>query len=155
MSATAVVQEVERNCQFFSGMAHLTAGTVIDTEDLPHVAVYGTAGVFLGQLRDGLRMRPCQLLHQPFPVVLALIYRDESGHTPDHTDKVGIHIAFPCFSDDVEHFDVALITVLLVQFVYRFDTVDLPRCPDAIIGEFHTGVRCGTHKVKCIRVSGY
>ena len=60
----------------FQRQAHLTAGTVIDAENLPHVAVCRTSGVFLSQLRDGFRMCPCQLLHQPFPVVFALIDGD-------------------------------------------------------------------------------
>ena len=48
----------------FQRQTHLTAGTVIDAENLPHVAVCRTSGVFLSQLRDGFRMCPCQLLHQ-------------------------------------------------------------------------------------------
>ena len=72
----------------FQRQAHLTAGTVIDAENLPHVAVCRTAGVFLSQLRDGFRVCPCQLLHQALPAVLALVYGDEAGHTPDYTGKV-------------------------------------------------------------------
>lgn len=52
------------------------------------MAVCRTAGVFLSQLRDGFRMCPCQLLHQALPAVLAPVYGDEAGHTPDHTGKV-------------------------------------------------------------------
>ena len=74
----------------FQRQAHLTAGTVIDAKNLPHVAVCRTSGVFLSQLRDGFRMCPCQLLHQALPAILALVYGDEAGHTPDHTGKVGI-----------------------------------------------------------------
>ena len=84
----------------FQRQAHLTAGTVIDAENLPHVAVCRTAGVFLCQLRDGFRMCPCQLLHQPLSAVLALVYGDEAGHTPDHTGKVGVYIALPRLVDD-------------------------------------------------------
>lgn len=96
----------------FQRQAHLTAGTVIDAENLPHVTVCRTAGVFLSQLRDGFRVCPCQLLHQALPAVLALVYGDEAGHTPDHTGKVGIHIALP------------RLAILLVQLVRRFDAVD-------------------------------
>ena len=64
------------------------------------MAVCRTAGVFLCQLRDGFRMCPCQLLHQALPAVLALVYGDEAGHTPDYTGKVGIHIALPRLVDD-------------------------------------------------------
>ena len=103
----------------FQRQAHLTAGTVIDAENLPHVAVCRTAGVFLSQLRDGFRVCPCQLLHQPLPAVLALVYRDEAGHTPDHTGKVGIHIALPRLVDDVKHLDVALTAILFVQLVLK------------------------------------
>jgi hypothetical protein len=74
---------------------------------------------------------PCQLLHQPLPAVLALVYGDEAGHTTDYTGKVGIHIALPRLVDDVKHLDVALTAILLVQFVCRFDAVDFPGCPDA------------------------
>ena len=42
----------------FQRQTHLTAGTVIDAENLPHVAVCRTAGVFLSQLRDGFREFP-------------------------------------------------------------------------------------------------
>ena len=72
------------------------------------MAVCRTSGVFLSQLRDGFRMCPCQLLHQALPAVLALVYGDEAGHTPDYTGKVGIHIALPRLVDDVKHLDVAL-----------------------------------------------
>ena len=119
------------------------------------MAVCRTAGVFLCQLRDGFRMCPCQLLHQPLPAVLALVYGDEAGHTPDYTGKVGIHIALPRLVDDVKHLDVALTAILLVQFVCRFDAVDFPGRPDAVIGKFHTGIRRDSHKVKCIRVFGH
>ena len=96
----------------------------------------------------------CQLLHQPLPAVLALVYGDEACHTPDYTGKVGVHIALPRLVDDVKHLDVALTAILLVQFVCRFDAVDFPGCPDAVIGKFHTGIRRDPHKVKCIRVFG-
>ena len=139
----------------FQRQTHLTAGTVIDAENLPHVAVCRTAGVFLSQLRDGFRVCPCQLLHQALPAVLALVYGDEAGHTTDYTGKVGIHIALPRLVDDVKHLDVALTAILLVQFVCRFDAVDFPGCPDAVIGKFHTGIRRDPHKVKCIRVFGH
>ena len=59
----------------FQRQAHLTAGTVIDAENLPHVTVCRTSGVLLRQLGDGLGVGPCQLLHQPFPAVLALVQR--------------------------------------------------------------------------------
>ena len=88
------------------------------------MAVCRTSGVFLSQLRDGFRMCPCQLLHQALPAVLALVYRDEAGHTPDYTGKVGIHIALPRLVDDVKHLDVALTAILFVQLVCRFDAVD-------------------------------
>ena len=91
----------------FQRQTHLTAGTVIDAENLPHVAVCRTAGVFLSQLRDGFRVCPCQLLHQALPAVLALVYGDEAGHTPDYTGKVGIHIALPRLVDDVNHLDAS------------------------------------------------
>ena len=125
----------------FQRQTHLTAGTVIDAENLPHVAVCRTSGVFLSQLRDGFRMCPCQLLHQALPAVLALVYGDEAGHTPDHTGKVGVYIALPRLVDDVKHLDVALTAILFVQLVCRFDAVDFPGCPDAVIGKFHTGIR--------------
>ena len=95
----------------FQRQTHLTAGTVIEAENLPHVAVCRTAGVFLSQLRDGFRVCPCQLLHQPLPAVLALVYGDEAGHTPDYTGKVGIHIALPRLVDDAKHLDVALTAI--------------------------------------------
>ena len=57
----------------FQRQTHLTAGTVIDAENLPHMAVCRTSGVFLSQLRDGFRVCPCQLLHQALPAVLALV----------------------------------------------------------------------------------
>ena len=98
----------------FQRQAHLTAGTVIDAKNLPHVAVCRTAGVFLCQLRDGFRMCPCQLLHQPLPAVLALVYGDEAGHTPDYTGKVGIHIALPRLVDDAKHLDVALTAIYFI-----------------------------------------
>ena len=60
----------------FQRQARPTAGTVIEAENLPHVAVCRTSGVFLSQLRDGFRMCPCQLLHQTLPVVFALIDGD-------------------------------------------------------------------------------
>ena len=63
----------------FQRQAHLTAGTVIDAENLPHVTVCRAAGVFLSQLRDGFRVCPCQLLHQALPAVLALVYGDDAG----------------------------------------------------------------------------
>ena len=122
----------------FQRLAHLTAGTVIDAENLPHVAVCRTAGVFLSQLRDGFRMCPRQLLHQALPAVLAFVYGDEAGHTTDYTGKVGIHIAPPRLVDDVQHLNIALPAVLLVEFVCCFDAVDFPGCPDAVIGKFHT-----------------
>ena len=100
----------------FQRQTHLTAGTVIDTENLPHVAVCRTAGVFLCQLRDGFRMCPCQLLHQPLPAVLALVYGDEAGHTPDYTGKVGVYIALPRLVDDVKHLDVALTAMVSLNF---------------------------------------
>ena len=137
----------------FQRQAHLTAGTVIDAENLPHVAVCRTAGVFLCQLRDGLGVGSCQLLHQPFPVVFALIDGDKPGHAPDHPDKVGIHIAPPRLVDDVQHLNIALPAVLLVEFVCCFDAVDLPGYPDAVVGKLHTGIYGGSHKVDRIRVS--
>lgn len=98
----------------FQRQAHLTAGTVIDAENLPHVAVCRTAGVFLCQLRDGLGVGSCQLLHQPLPAVLALVYGDEAGHTPDYTGKVGIHIALPRLVNDAKHLDVALTAIYFI-----------------------------------------
>ena len=92
----------------FQRQTHLTAGTVIDAENLPHVAVCRTSGVFLSQLRDGLGVGSCQLLHQPFPVVFALIDGDKPGHAPDHPGKVGVYIALPRLVDDANHLDVAL-----------------------------------------------
>ena len=92
----------------FQRQTHLTAGTVIDAENLPHMAVCRTAGVFLCQLRDGLGVGSCQLLHQPFPVVFALIDGDKPGHAPDHPGKVGVYIALPRLVDDANHLDVAL-----------------------------------------------
>lgn len=82
-------------------------------------------------------------------------YPTEAGHTTDYTGKVGIHIALPRLVDDAKHLDVALTAILLVQFVCRFDAVDFPGCPDAVIGKFHTGIRRDPHKVKCIRVFGH
>ena len=108
----------------FQRQAHLTAGTVIDAENLPHMTVGRAAGVLLRQLGDGLGVCPCQLLHQALPAVLALVYGDEAGHTPDYTGKVGIHIALPRLVDDVKHLDVALTAILLVQLVCRSDAVD-------------------------------
>ena len=99
------------------------------------------AGILLRQLGDGLGVGSCQLLHQPFPVVFALIDGDKPGHAPDHPGKVGIHIAPPRLVDDVQHLNIALPAVLLVEFVCRFDAVDFPGCPDAVIGKFHTGIR--------------
>lgn len=127
----------------FQRQAHLTAGTVIDAENLPHVTVCRTAGVFLSQLRDGFRVCPCQLLHQALPAVLALVYRDEAGHTPDHTGKVGVYIALPRLVDDAKHLDVALTAILLVQLVCRFDAVDFSGCPDAVITGIHRGLQSG------------
>lgn len=60
-------------------------------------------------------------------------YPTEAGHTTDYTGKVGIHIALPRLVDDVKHLDVALTAILLVQLVCRFDAVDFPGCPDAVI----------------------
>ena len=60
-------------------------------------------------------MCPCQLLHQPLPAVLALVYGDEAGHTPDYTGKVGIHIALPRLVDDVKHLDVALTAIKVTE----------------------------------------
>ena len=99
----------------FQRQAHLTASTVIDAENLPHVTVCRTAGIFLSQLRDGFRVCPCQLLHQALPAVLALVYGDEAGHTPDYTGKVGIHIALPRLVDDVKHLDVALTAIKVTE----------------------------------------
>ena len=60
----------------FQRQARPTAGTVIETENLPHMTVGRAAGILLRQLDDGFGVGPCQLLHQPFPVVFALIDGD-------------------------------------------------------------------------------
>ena len=60
-------------------------------------------------------------------------YPTEAGHTPDHTGKVGVYIALPRLVDNAKHLDVALTAILFVQLVCRFDAVDFPGCPDAVI----------------------
>ena len=128
----------------FQRQAHLTAGTVIDAENLPHMTVGRAAGILLRQLGDGFRVCPCQLLHQALPAILALVYGDEAGHTTDYTGKVGIHIAPPRLVDDAKHLDVALTAIpsqtqhhVLRRFVRKcvflkrcdhFDHIDLFYC---------------------------
>lgn len=137
----------------FQRQARPTAGTVIEAENLPHMTVSRAAGILLRQLGDGLGVGPCQLLHQTLPVVFALIDGDKTSHTPDHPGKVGIHIAPPRLVDDVQHLNVAFPAVLLVEFVCCFDAINLPGCPDAVVGELHTGIYGSSHKVDRIRVS--
>ena len=91
----------------FQRQTHLTAGTVIEAENLPHMTVGGTAGILLRQLGDGLGVGPCQLLHQTLPVVFALIDGDKTSHAPDYPGKVGIHIALPRLVDDAKHLDAS------------------------------------------------
>ena len=57
-----------------------TASTVVDGQDLFHVAVCHIASVVLCQPGDGLGMNCAQPENQPFPAVFALIQSQKTSH---------------------------------------------------------------------------
>ena len=57
-----------------------TASTVVDGQDLFHVAVCHIASVVLCQPGDGLGMHCAQPENQPVPAVFALIQSQKTSH---------------------------------------------------------------------------
>ena len=104
-----------------------TASTVVDGQDLLHVAVCHIASVVLCQPGDGLGMHRAQPENQPFPTVFALIQSQKTSHAVQDARQERIRIAAPRIHKDAQHFPVKGSTVALVDVVGRADAVDFPR----------------------------
>ena len=72
-----------------------TASTVVDGQNLFHVAVRRVASVVLCPPGDGLGMHRAQPANQPLPAVFALIQSQKTSHAKQDALQEGIRIADP------------------------------------------------------------
>ena len=110
-----------------------TASTVVDGQDLLHVAVCHIASVVLCQPGDGLGMHCAQPENQPFPAVFSLIQSQKTSHAMQDARQKGIRIAAPRIYENTQHFMVKGCAVALVDVVsylyFRIFVVIYARMP--------------------------
>ena len=83
-----------------------TASTVVDGQDLFHVAVCHIASVVLCQPGDGLGMHCVQPENQPVPALFALIQSQKTSHDMQDARQERIRIATPSVYENAQHFTV-------------------------------------------------
>ena len=83
-----------------------TTSTVVNGQDLFHVAVRHVASAVLCQPGDGLGMHCAQPENQPLPAVLALIQSQKTSHAMQDARQKGIRIAAPRIYENTQHFTV-------------------------------------------------
>ena len=83
-----------------------TASTVVDGQDLFHVAVCHIASVVLCQPGDSLGMHCAQPENQPFPAVFALLQSQKTSHAMQDARQERIRIATPSVYENAQHFTV-------------------------------------------------
>ena len=83
-----------------------TTSTVVNGQDLFHVAIRHVASAVLCQPGDGLGMHRAQPENQSLPAVFALIQSQKTSHAMQDARQERIRIATPSVYENAQHFTV-------------------------------------------------
>lgn len=116
----------------FYRKAQGTAGTIVDLQNLLHVAVGGVARVLPCIFGDGFGVHRGEPCNQTLPAVLIPVHCHKAGNAVEDTGQERIGIAPPCLHDNLQGFLINVRAIVLVNIIGRADAVDLPLGSDAI-----------------------